>query len=169
MLNHVSEISPKNARAGVPSVEDILRNPNQMQIIRETLDPSDFNMINDYMIWTRARNLTQAGGALQPNQLADAVKQVSQARLIIDNLVGNPTAQNFLASVSRVPRFIGGLKPNLTVQQAQTLAKNANVPLQNLYRTWDELKQKSDDTRSSLPEEKRQIFDETLAIPNRPQ
>jgi hypothetical protein len=169
LLNHVSETSPQNARAGVPRVEDILRNPNQMQIIRETLDPADFNMINDYMIWTRARNLIREGRALQPNQLADAVKQFSQARLIIDNLVGNPTAQNFLASVSRVPRFIGGLKPNLTAQQAQTLAKNANVPLQNLYRTWDELKQKSDDTRSSLPEEKRQIFDETLAIPNRPQ
>ena len=169
LLNHVSETSPRNARAGVPRVEDILQNPNQMQIIRETLDPADFNMINDYMIWTRARNLIREGRALQPNQLADAVKQFSQARLIIDNLVGNPTAQNFLASVSRVPRFIGGLKPNLTAQQAQTLAKNANVPLQNLYRTWDELKQKSDDTRSSLPEEKRQIFDETLAIPNRPQ
>ena len=169
LLNHVSETSPRNARTGVPNVEDILRNPNQMQIIRETLDPADFNMINDYMIWTRARNLTRAGGMLEPNQVADAVKKVSQARLIIDNLVGNPTAQNFLASVSRVPRFIGGLKPNLTAQQAQTLAKNVNVPLQNLYRTWDELKQKSDDTRSSLPEEKRQIFDETLAIPNRPQ
>jgi len=169
LLNHVSETSPRNAMVGVPSVENILRNPNKMQIIRETLDPADFNMINDYMIWTRARNLTREGRALQPNQLADAVKQVSQARLIIDNLVGNPTAQNFLASVSRVPRFIGGLKPNLTAQQAQTLAKNANVPLQNLYRTWDELKQKSDATRSSLPEEKRQIFDETLAVPNRPQ
>jgi hypothetical protein len=169
LLNHVSETSPRQMREGLTNVEDILRNPNRMQIIRETLDPADFNMINDYMIWTRARNLTREGRALQPNQLADAVKQVSQARLIIDNLVGNPTAQNFLASVSRVPRFIGGLKPNLTAQQAQTLAKNANVPLQNLYRTWDELKQKSNDTRSSLPEEKRQIFDETLAIPNRPQ
>lgn len=173
LLNHVSETAPKNARAGVASVENILRDPNQMQIIRETLDPADFNMINDYMIWTRARNLTRAGtktqegGMLEPNQVADAVKQVSQARLIIDNLVGNPTAQNFLASVSRVPRIIGGLKPNITAQQAETFARTANV--KNIYRTWDDLKQKSDATRSSLPEEKRQIFDETLAIPNRPQ
>ena len=167
LLNHVSETAPQNASVGVASVENILRDPNRMQIIRETLDPADFNMINDYMIWTRARNLTREGRALQPNQLADAVKQVSQARLIIDNLVGNPTAQNFLASLSRVPRIIGELKPNITAQQAETFARTANV--KNIYRTWDDLKQKSDATRSSLPEEKRQIFDETLAVPNRPQ
>ena len=168
LLNHVSETAPQNARAGVASVENILRDPNRMQIIRETLDPADFNMINDYMIWTRARNLTREGRALQPNQLADAVKQVSQARYIVDSLVGNPTAQNFLASVARVPRIIGGLKPNITAQQSESLARASNISLLQLNRTWDDLKQKSDEAKSSLPEEKRQIFDDTIGVPARP-
>jgi len=168
LLNHVSGTAPQNLRRGVQTVEDMLQDPNRMQIIRETLDPADFNLINDYMVWTRARNLTQQGGRLQPNQLADAVMRVSRARWIVDSLVGNPAAQNFMASVSRVPRIIGGLKPNITMQQAETLARTANVPVQNLFRTWDELKQKSDAVRESLPEEKRQIFDETLAVPSRP-
>lgn len=168
LLNHVSETAPQNARAGVASVENILRDPNRMQIIRETLDPADFNMINDYMIWTRARNLTREGRALQPNQLADAVKQVSQARYIVDSLVGNPTAQNFLASVARVPRIIGGLKPNITAQQAESLARTSNMSLLQLNRTWDDLKKKSDEAKDSLPEDKRQVFEDALGVPARP-
>jgi hypothetical protein len=168
LLNHVSETAPQNIRRGVQTVEDMLQDPNRMQIIRETLDPADFNLINDYMLWTRARNLTQEGGRLQPNQLADAVMSFSKARWIVDALVGNPTAQNWLASISRAPRFIGGLKPNITAQQAESFARKANVPVETFYRTWDELKQKSDQVRNSLPEEKRAIFDETLAIPSRP-
>jgi hypothetical protein len=168
LLNHVSETAPQNIRRGVQAVEDMLQDPNRMQIIRETLDPANFNMINDYMVWTRARNLTQQGAALQPNQVADAVMRVSRARWIIDSLVGNPAAQNFMASISRVPRIIGGLKPNITMQQAEALARTANVPVQSLFRTWDDLKQKSDAVRESLPEEKRQIFDDTLSVPARP-
>ena len=168
LLNHVSETAPQNIRRGVQTVEDMLQDPNRMQIIRETLDPADFNLINDYMLWTRARNLTQEGGRLQPNQLADAVMSFSKARWIVDALVGNPTAQNWLASISRAPRFIGGLKPNITAQQAEAFARASNVPVETFYRTWDDLKQKSDQVRNSLPEEKRAIFDETLAIPSRP-
>ena len=168
LLNHVSETAPQNIRRGVQSVEDILQDPNRLQVIREVLDPADFQMINDYMTWTRARNLTQEGGRLRPNQLADAVMRVSRARWVVDALVGNPAAQNLLASVSRVPRLIGGFKPNITAQQAEAFARASNVPVETFYRTWDDLKQKSDQVRDSLPEDKRAIFDETLAVPSRP-
>jgi hypothetical protein len=168
LLNHVSDTGPENIRRGIQSLDDIVRDPNRMQIIRETLNPDDFNMINDYMLWNRARNLTSEGGRLQPDQLANSVMRATRARWVVDSLVGNPAAQNFLSSVSRIPRVVALLKPDLTIDQAANLAKASNMSLIQLNRVWDDLYQKSESTKASLPEDKRAIFDHSLGVPPRP-
>lgn len=168
LLNYVSETGPSNIRKGIQSVDDIIDDPNRMKIIKEVLDPNDFNMINDYMVWNRARNLTAQGGRLQPNQLADSVMRATRTRWIVDSIVGSPTMQNFLASAVRLPRAFGQLKPNMTAQQAESLAKSMNMSVLQFNKAWDELSQKSEEAKLSLPEDKRQVFEDTLGVPARP-
>lgn len=168
VLNHVSETGPANVRSGIQKLEDIVQDPNRMQIIRDVLEPSDFNMINDYMLWNRARNLTAPGGKLQPNQLADSVMRATRARWIVDALVGSPTAQNFLANAVRLPRAFANLKPNITLPQAEAAAKASNMSLLQFNREWDNLNRQSEEAKASLPEDKRAIFEDTLGIPPRP-
>lgn len=168
VLNHVSETGPANVRRGVQGLDDIIQDPNRMQIIREVLEPNDFNMINDYMAWNRARNLTAQGGRLQPDQLANSVMRATRARWIVDSLVGSPTAQNFLANAVRLPRAFSNLKPNITLPQAEALAKASNMSLLQFNREWDNLNKQSEEAKASLPEDKRAIFDDTLGVPPRP-
>ena len=169
VLNHVSETGPANLRQGYPSLDDIVQDPNRMQIIRYVLEPNDFNMINDYMVWNRARNLTAEGGKLQPNQLANSVMQTTRARWIVDSLIGSVPVQNFLGSAARLPQAIARqLKPTITLPQAESLARTSNMSLLQLNRTWDDLKKKSDEAKDSLPEDKRQVFEDSLGVPARP-
>lgn len=168
VLNHVSETGPANLRRGIQSLDDIVQDPNRMQIIRDVLEPNDFNMINDYMAWNRARNLTAQGGRLQPDQLANSVMRATRARWIVDALVGSPTAQNFLGSAVRLPRTFANLKPNITLPQAEALAKASNMSLLQFNREWDNLSKKSEEAKASLPEDKRAIFEDTLGVPPRP-
>lgn len=168
VLNHVSETGPANVRRGIQSLDDIVQDPNRMQIIREVLKPNDFNMINDYMAWNRARNLTAQGGRLQPDQLANSVMRATRARWIVDALVGSPAAQNFLANVVRAPRAFANLKPNITLPQAEAAAKASNKSLLQFNQEWDNLNRQSNEAKASLPEDKRAIFDDTLGIPPRP-
>ena len=167
LLNHVAETGPSNLRKGIQSIDDIIEDPNRMKVIREVLDPSDFNMINDYMLWNRARNLTAQGGRLQPNQLADSVMRATRTRWIVDSLVGSPTIQNFLSSAVRLPRAFAGLKPNLSAAQAESLARASNMSLLQFNKEWDDLSKKSEEAKASLPEDQRAIFDETLGVPAR--
>jgi len=168
VLNHVSETGPSNVRKGIQSLDDIVQDPNRMQIIRDVLEPNDFNMINDYMLWNRARNLTAQGGRLQPDQLANSVMRATRARWVVDALVGSPTVQNFLSSAVRLPQTFAGLKPNLTLPQAEALAKASNMSLLQFNREWDNLNKKSEEAKTSLPEDKRGVFDDTLGVPARP-
>jgi hypothetical protein len=168
VLNHVSETGPANVRRGIQSLDDIVQDPNRMQIIRDVLEPNDFNMINDYMAWNRARNLTAQGGRLQPDQLANSVMRATRARWVVDALVGSPTVQNFLSGAVRLPQTFSNLKPNLTLPQAEALAKASNMSLLQFNREWDNLSKKSEEARNSLPEDKRGIFDDTLGVPPRP-
>lgn len=168
VLNHVSETGPSNARQGIQSLDDIVQDPNRMQIIRDVLEPNDFNMINDYMLWNRARNLTAQGGRLEPNQLANFVMRATRARWIVDALVGSPAAQNFLSRAVRLPQAFGALKPTITLPQAEALAKASNMSLLQFNREWDDLNKKSEEAKASLPEDKRAIFDDTIGVPPRP-
>ena len=168
VLNHVSETSPSNVRKGIQSLDDIVQDPNRIQIIRDVLEPNDFNMINDYMQWNRARNLTAQGGRLQPDQLANSVMRATRARWVVDALVGSPTVQNFLSSAVRLPQTFAGLKPNLTLPQAEALAKASNMSLLQFNREWDNLNKKSEEAKASFPEDKRGVFDDTLGVPARP-
>jgi hypothetical protein len=168
VLNHVSETGPANLRRGIQSLDDIVQDPNRMQIIRDVLEPNDFNMINDYMAWNRARNLTAQGGRLQPDQLANSVMRATRARWIVDALVGSPTIQNFLGNAVRLPRAFSNLKPNITLPQAEALAKASNMSLLQFNREWDNLNRQSEEAKASLPEDKRAIFDDTLGVPPRP-
>jgi hypothetical protein len=168
VLNHVSETGPANLRRGIQNLDDIVQDPNRMQIIRDVLEPNDFNMINDYMQWNRARNLTAQGGQLQPDQLANSVMRATRARWVVDALVGSPTVQNFLSSAVRLPQTFAGLKPNLTLPQAEALAKASNMSLLQFNREWDNLNKKSEEAKASLPEDKRGVFDDTLGVPARP-
>ena len=168
VLNHVSETGPANVRRGIQSLDDIVQDPNRMQIIRDVLEPNDFNMINDYMAWNRARNLTAQGGRLQPDQLANSVMRATRARWVVDALVGSPTVQNFLSGAVRLPQTFANLKPNLTLPQAEALAKASNMSLLQFNREWDNLNKKSEEAKASLPEDKRQVFDDTLGVPPRP-
>ena len=168
VLNHVSETGPGNVRRGIQSLDDIVQDPNRMQIIRDVLEPNDFNMINDYMAWNRARNLTAQGGRLQPDQLANSVMRATRARWVVDALVGSPTVQNFLSSAVRLPQTFAGLKPNLTLPQAEAFAKASNMSLLQFNKEWDNLSKKSEEARNSLPEDKRGVFDDTIGVPARP-
>lgn len=168
VLNHVSETGPANVRRGIQSLDDIVQDPNRMQIIRDVLEPNDFNMINDYMAWNRARNLTAQGGRLQPDQLANSVMRATRARWIVDALVGSPTVQNFLSGAVRLPQTFANLKPNITLPQAEALAKASNMSLLQFNREWDNLNRQSEEAKASLPEDKRAIFDDTLGVPPRP-
>jgi len=168
VLNHVSETGPGNVRRGIQSLDDIVQDPNRMQIIRDVLEPNDFNMINDYMAWNRARNLTEQGGRLQPDQLANSVMRATRARWVVDALVGSPTVQNFLGSAVRLPQTFAGLKPNLTLPQAEALAKASNMSLLQFNKEWDNLSKKSEEAKASLPEDKRQVFEDSLGVPARP-
>lgn len=168
VLNHVSETGPANVRRGIQSLDDIVQDPNRMQIIRDVLEPNDFNMINDYMAWNRARNLTAQGGRLQPDQLANSVMRATRARWVVDALVGSPTVQNFLSGAVRLPQTFANLKPNLTLPQAEALAKASNMSLLQFNREWDNLSKKSEEARDSLPEDKRGVFDDTIGVPPRP-
>jgi hypothetical protein len=168
VLNHVSETGPANLRRGIQNLDDIVQDPNRMQIIRDVLEPNDFNMINDYMAWNRARNLTAQGGRLQPDQLANSVMRATRARWVVDALVGSPTVQNFLSSAVRLPQTFANLKPNLTLPQAEALAKASNMSLLQFNREWDNLNKKSEEAKSSLPEDKRGVFEDTLGVPARP-
>lgn len=167
LLNHVSETGPANLRRGIQNLDGIIDDPNRMQIIRTVLEPNDFNMINDYMLWNRARNLTQQGGRLQPDQLANSVMRATRARWVVDALVGSAPAQNFLATAARLPQAFAGLKPNLNANQARELAKMANLSLIQFNKKWDDLHKKSEEAKASLPEDKREIFDESIGVPAR--
>lgn len=168
VLNHVSETGPANLRRSVQNLEDIVQDPNRMQIIRDVLEPNDFNMINDYMAWNRARNLTAQGGRLQPDQLANSVMRATRARWVVDVLVGSQPVQNFLSGAVRLPQSFAAIKPNLTLQQTEALARAANMSLVQFNREWDNLRKKSEEAKSSLPEDKRSIFDDALGVPARP-
>lgn len=168
VLNHVSETGPANLRRGIQSIDDIVQDQNRMQIIRDVLEPNDFNMINDYMAWNRARNLTAQGGRLQPDQLANSVMRATRARWVVDALVGSPTAQNFLSGAVRLPQTFANLKPNLTLPQAEALARASNMSLLQFNKEWDNLSKKSEEARDSLPEDKRAVFDDTIGVPPRP-
>ena len=169
VLNHVSETGPSNARRASNNLNNIVQDPNRMQIIRYVLDPNDFNMINDYMAWSRARNLTAKGGTLEPNMIANFVMKATLTRSIVDSLVGSPAVQSFLGSAARLPQTIAReLKPTITLPQSEALAKASNMSLLQLNKTWDDLKKKSDEAKNSLPEDKRQVFEDTLGVPTRP-
>lgn len=168
VLNHVSETGPANVRGGIQSLDDIVQDPNRMQIIRDVLEPNDFNMINDYMAWNRARNLTAKGGRLEPDQLANSVMKATRARWVVDALVGSPTVQNFLANAVRLPRVFANLKPNITLPQAEAAAKASNMSLLQFNKEWDNLNKQSEEAKASLPEDKRAIFEDTIGVPPRP-
>jgi hypothetical protein len=169
VLNHVSETGPSNARRASNNLNNIVQDPNRMQIIRYVLDPNDFNMINDYMAWSRARNLTAKGGTLEPNMIANFVMKATLTRSIVDSLVGSPAVQSFLGSAARLPQTIAReLKPTITLPQSESLAKASNMSLLQLNKTWDDLKKKSDEAKDSLPEDKRQVFEDSLGVPARP-
>jgi len=168
LLNHVSETGPANLRRGVQALGDMIDDPNRMQIIRTVLDPADFNMINDYMLWNRARNMTEQGGRLQPDQLANSVMRATRARWVVDAMVGSAPVQNFLGTAARLPQTFAGLKPNITIPQANALARNSNMSLVQFNKTWDDLYQKSEDAKASLPEDKRNVFEDSLGVPQRP-
>ena len=139
-----------------------------MQIIKDVLRPDDFKMINDYMQWNRARNLTIQGAALEPNQLANSVMKVTRARWVVDALVGSPTVQNFLSSAVRLPQTFANLKPNWTLPQAERFARASNMSLLQFNKEWDNLNKKSEEAKASLPEDKRDVFEDTLGVPARP-
>ena len=168
LLNHVSETGPANLRRGVQALGDIIDDPNRMQIIRTVLDPADFNMINDYMLWNRARNMTEQGGRLQPDQIANSMRRATGARWVVDAMVGSVPVQNFLGAAVRLPQTFAGLKPNITIPQANALARNSNMSLVQFNKTWDDLYQKSEDAKASLPEDSRIDFDDSLGVPERP-
>jgi hypothetical protein len=168
VLNYVSETGPSNLRNGINSLDDIFKNPNRMQIIKDVLRPDDFKMINDYMQWNRARNLTIQGAALEPNQLANSVMKAFRARWLVDTLVGSPTVQNFLSSAVRLPQTFANLKPNLTLPQAERFARASNMSLLQFNKEWDNLNKKSEEAKASLPEDKRDVFEDTLGVPARP-
>jgi hypothetical protein len=168
VLNHVSETAPSNARRAINGLEDVFPDPNRRQIIQDVLRPADFNMINDYMLWNRARNLTARGGALQPDQLANSVMRATRARWVVDTLVGSPTVQNFLSVAVRLPQTFSNLKPNLTLPQAERFARASNMSLLQFNKEWDNLNKKSEEAKASLPEDKRDVFEDTLGVPARP-
>lgn len=168
VLNHVSETARLNARRAINGLQDVFPDPNRRQIIQDVLRPADFNMINDYMLWNRARNLTAQGAALQPDQLANSVMRATRARWVVDVLVGSPTVQNFLSSAVRLPQTFANLKPNLTLPQAERFARASNMSLLQFNKEWDNLNKKSEEAKASLPEDKRDVFEDTLGVPARP-
>jgi hypothetical protein len=87
---------------------------------------------------------------------------------VVDALVGSPTVQNFLSSAVRLPQTFAGLKPNLTLPQAEALAKASNMSLLQFNKEWDNLSKKSEEAKASLPEDKRQVFEDSLGVPSRP-
>jgi len=168
VLNHVSETAPSNARKAINGLEDVFPDPNRRQIVQDVLRPADFNMINDYMLWNRARNLTSKDQPLDSNTLANFVMKSHLARAIVDTLVGSPTAQNFLSVAVRLPQTFANLKPNITLPQAQALAKASNMSLLQFNKEWDNLNKNSEEAKASLPEDKRDVFEDTLGVPARP-
>ena len=90
------------------------------------------------------------------------------ARAIVDTLVGSPTAQNFLSVAVRLPQTFANLKPNITLPQAQALAKASNMSLLQFNKEWDNLNKNSEEAKASLPEDKRDVFEDTLGVPARP-
>jgi hypothetical protein len=73
-----------------------------------------------------------------------------------------------LSGAVRLPQTFANLKPNLTLPQAEALARASNMSLLQFNREWDNLSKKSEEAKASLPEDKRQVFDDTIGVPPRP-
>jgi tetratricopeptide (TPR) repeat protein len=78
LMDHAIEESKTATR-----LENLINDRNRLQIAREILDPRDMDLIQNFLTWNRARNLTHQGGRLQPNELANMVWNVTKMRRII--------------------------------------------------------------------------------------
>lgn len=145
-----------SSSATAKSLDDLIGDRNRLAIVREVMTPNDVQLAQDLMNYQRAVLMTGPQGRLDSSELAKSVWKVTQMRALIDSVVGNATAQNFIAMLSRTPQAIAAIKPTVSAQAAGRGARAVGVPA--------ELMTAYEEARESLPEDKRTAFDQAFPI-----
>lgn len=145
-----------SSSATARSLDDLIGDRNRLAIVREVMTPNDVQLAQDLMNYQRAVLMTGPQGRLDSSELAKSVWRVTQMRALIDLMVGNAPAQNFIAMLSRTPQAIAAIKPTVSAQAAGRGARAVGVPA--------ELMTAYEEARQSLPEDKRTAFDQAFPI-----
>jgi len=140
------------------SLDEFIKDKNRLQIVREILNPNDFEMAQDLMKWKRAVMLTGPEGRLDSSALAKFVWKVTQARFLTDFMVGNAPMQDFLATLAKSGEKALKFKPTISPAGAERGARTAGLP------ALEAVQQAADRARASLPEDYKQAFDQSIGI-----
>lgn len=145
-----------SSSATARSLDDLIGDRNRLAIVREVMTPNDVRLAQDLMNYQRAVLMTGPQGRLDSSELAKSVWRVTQARALIDLMVGSAPLQNFIAMLSRTPQAIAAIKPTVSAQAAGRGARAVGVPA--------ELMTAYEEARQSLPENRRTAFDQAFQI-----
>lgn len=150
-------------------IEGLVEDAGRKAIVREILDPADYELVENFIKWSRARNLTASAEPLRPDNLSRFVWKNTKARFVIDSLVGSAQMQDFLASVARGPSWLAKVKPAMTVDEATALANAVKIPLNTMVAEWARYADESKAASASIPAAQRPAFEESLGVPEAPQ
>ena len=140
------------------SLDELIGDKNRLQIVREIMSPNDLELAQDLMKWQRGVLMTGPQGKLDSSELAKFVWKVTQARALTDLMVGNAAMQNFISTLAKTPRAVLSMKPTVSTATAQRMATAAGVP------ALEAVQQAADEARASLPENRRQAFDQAFNL-----